>query len=288
MTLAIVGIFYDGYKDCWEDFIRLFLSNWKDCPYELYIVNNTEEISMTGASNIHVIHAGANAEYSMKVQTALNKIDADYYLLMLEDFFFGNMLNKDCLSDIINYIRSHRIKYYALSSMSSFTKYKSKLYDPSKDYLYEINPNRKYTLGCQAVIWEKSFLSQCIGTDNYNAWVFEGALSKSKEVHTKRFLKNCVKDDRNILGLKHGILQGKMIPSTVRYFKKQNSPLQTTRVTMSKKDYCFYVIKSLIAQNSSTKLRNIIKRIVGQKKNGAVIDKYSVEIDKIIKANFGE
>lgn len=37
--LVIVGIFFDGYKDLWYDFIYLFEENWLECLYDMYIIN---------------------------------------------------------------------------------------------------------------------------------------------------------------------------------------------------------------------------------------------------------
>ena len=69
--LAIVGTFYDGYYDLWEDFLELFYTNWPDCPYPLYIVNDEKELSFKKEYKVNVIHAGHKAEYSQRVQTAV-------------------------------------------------------------------------------------------------------------------------------------------------------------------------------------------------------------------------
>ena len=45
----------------------------------------------------------------------------------------------------------------------------------------QISAKAEYTINCQPSIWEKNFLLQCIGDENYNAWVFEGAFLKSKK-----------------------------------------------------------------------------------------------------------
>lgn len=282
--LAIVGIFYDGYMDSWIDYIRCFKKFWSDCPYKHYIISNTESIEENG---ITFISAGPDAEYSKKVQTALEQIDADYYLLMLEDFYIGKQLEQNVLETILDYIEKENLDYYCLSSLSSFTKYKSDLYDNSKDYLYKINPNNRYTLGCQAVIWKKEFLVQCVGKSNYNAWIFEGALAKSKKVHSSEFLAKSVKDVRNILNLQHGILQQKMIPTTIEYFEKIGFPLTTKRSVMSKKQYNTYVRNSKLATYIPKPIYWIMKKIIGERRGNAVLDKYEVEIDRIVKENFG-
>lgn len=283
--LAIVGIFYDGYEDSWIDFIRCFKKFWPDCPYELYIVNNTKSIEES--DGIHVINAGSDAEYSRKVQTALEQIDADYFLLMLEDFYFGKKLPSDILEPIINYIDRENLDYYCLSSLSSFSKYKSELYDDKKDYLFKINPDYRYTLGCQAVIWKKEFLKKCVGKSNYNAWIFEGALATSQKVHTSKFLEKCVKDVRNLLELQHGILQQKMIPTTIEYYKSIGFPLTTKRNVMSKKEFSKYVRNSKLAGFIPKPIYKIMKKLLGEKRGNAVLDKYEQEINRIVVENFG-
>lgn len=283
--LAIVGIFYDGYEDVWKDFVRCFRRFWNDCPYQVYIVDILKKPQYFNDNNMIVINAGEGAEYSKKVQTALQQIDADYYLLLLEDFFLGYKLDKNILEPILDYIEERNIKYYSLSALSSFTKYRSKIFDEEKKYIYSINPNLRYTLGCQAVIWEKDFLQKCIGSRNYNAWVFEGALTNSKRVHTYNFLKCCVKDTRNILGLQHGVLQGKMLPRTVEYYRNIRFPLTSSREIMRKKDFNMYVLRSKISAIVPKNFHNVLKKFFSK---GTVLDKYSNEIKLVIEENFGE
>ena len=206
---------------------------------------------------------------------------------MLEDFFLSKRLDKNILEPIISYIESENLDYYCLSSLSSFTRYKSELYDSKLNYLYKINPNNRYTLGCQAVIWKKDFLKKCVGNGNYNPWIFEGALAKSKKVHTLAFLSKCVKDDRNLLGLKHGILQQRMIPTTMEYFKKIGEPLSTNREVMEKKEYRKYVFISWLSAHIPRFLHNLIKILIKQN-NNSVLDRYKLEIETVIKENFGE
>lgn len=283
--LAIVGIFFDGYVDSWIDFLRCFKKNWPDCPYSLNIITNTKRLEEYG--DVNWITAGENAEYSKKVQTAIEQINADYFLLMLEDFYIGQKLDGSILEPILDYIYEEDLDYYSLSELSAFRKYKSKLYDPQKKYLYRINPKYRYTLGCQAVIWKRDFLSKCIGTRNYNAWVFEGALAKSKVTHSSDFLCKCVKDTRNVLRLKHGILQQKLLPPTVEYFKSIGDPLTSRREIMSDKQYKKYVRNSRISSAIPKPIYRVLKKLLGKRRGSAVLDKYESEIQLVIAENFG-
>lgn len=201
-NMAIVGTFYDGYYDLWEDFLNLLTYYWPDCPYPVYIVNDMKELNFDKKYNVTVYHAGENAKYSQRVQTALREIEAEYYLLLLEDFFIGEKLQASVLEDILTFMKENDAKYYRMPTRDFIPFYK-------KQHIEKIKPQMEYTVSCQPSIWKKDFLRKCIGIDKYNAWVYEGIYSKAPVAHTEVFLKGCYCDYRNVLCLYHGVLQSK-------------------------------------------------------------------------------
>ena len=116
IKLAIVGIFFDGYEDMWYDFVNLFHKNWPDCPYPLSIVDNVAELDpqKVDTSKVTVLHAGKDAEYSRKVQLAVDQIDAEYYLLLLEDFFVVKPVSNRKIRDVLAFIQREKIEYYTM------------------------------------------------------------------------------------------------------------------------------------------------------------------------------
>lgn len=270
--LAIVGIFYDGYYDIWEDFLELFHLNWSDCPYDLYIVDNEKEIEFIKKYNVSVIHAGKDAEYSRKVQVALEKIKADYFLLLLEDFFIGEKLSEDALSGVFNTVLSQKIKYYRMS-LPEFTpkKYKGKV--------MPIKTSMEYTISCQPSLWEKEFLQKCIGDENYNAWVFESIYTKSKVAHSESFLEGCWMDYRNVLCLYHGAVQGKILRKTKDHFIRKGYKFKNTRPILEKRQEIKYTIKMLVKHICPFFVQKIIKENI---KTDSIIEKYSLQTQELI------
>lgn len=273
--LAIVGIWYDGYYDIWEDFLELKEKFWKDCPYPMYIVNQTKELAYKKKYDVTVIHAGADAEYSRKIQTAIEQIDADYLLLVLEDFFFSRPVESKLLENVLNIVKENDLDYFSMP-LSEFLP--NKVGMPFKDYegVYDFSPAFEYTLSAQPAIWNKKFLKRCVGSENYNAWVFEGVYIKSPKAHTEKFLSKCKVDKSNFLGFKHGALQGKMIPEIVRYYEGIGYKLKTKRPelplsTVIKRKIRFSIPKSFI-----TFLKKFIK-------NKSVASRYANEIDHQIQ-----
>lgn len=278
--LAIVGIWYDGYYDIWEDFLELKEMFWHNCPYPMYIVNQTKELTFNKNYDVTVIHAGADSEYSRKIQTAVEQIDADYLLLVLEDFFFSRPVDTELLENALNIVKENKLDYYSMP-LSEFMNVK--LGNPFKNYksVYDFNPDFEYTLSAQPAIWDKQFLKKCIGQGNYNAWVFEGIYLKAPKAHTKEFLDGCKVDMSNFLGLKHGALQGKMIPSLVRYYKRIGYTFKTQRSQLPLSAVFKHQIRSHIPVSVLAFLKKFIK-------NKSVTSRYIAEIDKqisILKLN---
>lgn len=272
--LAIVGIFYDGYYDIWEDFLELIEKNWKNNPYPIYIVNNEKDITFEKKYNINVLHAGVEAEYSKKVQKAIECIDADYYLLLLEDFFVSKKVNNRKIAAIMEKMEREKLKYYRMTIPDFLTK------KDLKNPIGFIDESFEYTVSCQPSIWKKDFLKKCIGAENYNAWIFEGIYSKSKQAHTKDFLKGCMYDYTNPLELRHGYVQGKMLPSVYEYFSKEGYYFKAKRGRMTKKQYRLYIGKTIIKSYFPRKIQNKIKKLL----NGqSVLEKYDVEIYHYMK-----
>lgn len=269
--LAIVGIWYDGYYDIWEDFLELKEKFWKGCPYPMYIVNQTKELDFGKKYDATVIHAGADAEYSRKIQTAIKKIDADYLLLVLEDFFFSHPVNSSLLKDALERVKAGNLDYYGMPLTEFMPALVGNPYMNYKD-VYDLNPAHEYTLNAQPAIWNKEFLKKCVGSENYNAWVFEGIYIYAPKAHTEEFLKGCKVDKTNFLGLKHGALQGKMIPSLVKYYEGIGYKFHTQRPqlplsTIIKRKIRFGVPKYVI---------RFLKKYV---KNQSVASRYKDEIE---------
>lgn len=274
IKLAIVGIFWDGYYDLWEDFLELKEKFWKDCPYPLYIVNQTKDLSYKKSYDVTVLHAGKDAEYSRKVQIALQKIDADYFLLLLDDFFFTKHLEGPVLDDRIQFMKDNHLNYYSMPLPEFLDECNGSNYN-RHPYIQNIKTSKEYTLSCQPAIWERDFLKKSIGTGNYNAWIFEGIYAKSKMSHSKEFLDQCKIDVSNILGLIHGALQGKMIPETIETLQRKGYLVKNNREIMSVSECAVHERKMKIKAMTPLFIQRIVKKLF---KTKSVIERYKDEI----------
>lgn len=267
--LAIVGIFYDGYYDLWEDFLDLLSSNWDSCPYDIYIVNNEKELDFSIGHKVTVLHAGEDAEYSKKVQLALESIEADYYLLLLEDFLIQKRIQLDPLPKILDYMESNGVSYYRMQ-MPDFIRNGSKSLEPQV-----IDCASEYTVTCQPSIWKKDFLERCIGKRNYNAWVFEGIYCFSKDAHKKEFLEKCRVDYNNPLGLRHLAIQGKLLPNVYEDFVENGYRFKTQRKMLDKKTCNKIKVKQFIKRRSPAFIQKLCKSLFS---GDSIVEKYKDDI----------
>lgn len=231
MSLLIIG--YDGYSDLWNDCVGLLNKFWPDCPYQIFFVNNSLDVIF---DNVKVYHAGENAEWSQKVQLGLSVCKTEYVCLLLEDFLCGDYVKNESVENLLSLMKKKEIDYVKLVDMNSVLKPHNK----------HINENRKiqyirycddYGISLQPSIWKRSFLEQKVGLENYNAWQFEFNRVKETDPKNRGYLSNALFDTRNILNIKHGVIQGQYLPDTIKFFRSKGIELNVNRDVMSKKDY---------------------------------------------------
>ena len=278
--LAIVGVFYDGYEDLWYDFVNLFRKNWPDCPYPLYIVDNEAELDSgkIDTSGITVLHAGKDAEYSRKVQMAVDQIEAEYYLLLLEDFFIVKPASNSIFFDMLEWAEKEKIEYYTMPMPEFVLKREKMAYEGQKN-IFCITEQKEYLMSCQPSVWKRDFLRLCIGRENYNAWVFEGIYAKTPCVRNNRFLEKSVIDYSNPLKLRHGALQGKMLPATIHVIRKSGYTMISTRPTLSIKQRFVHKLKQL-----AHKIFGVLPMpsfIANRIKNRSVLNRYADQIKEV-------
>ncbi len=259
MTVVFIG--FDGYSDMWDDCFSLYNMFWPDCPFETIFVNNEKEVKY---NNIIVYHAGKDAEWSRKVQVAIDKTTTPYICLLLEDFFVGKKIDTELINETIQYISNENIRYYKLANMSRAVKNRDPAYKGRK-YLHIIPESDEYGVSLQAAIWKKEYLSDLLGTENYNAWIFEFNRVKEAEGKTNKPNSGCVFDDRNILNLQHGVIQSKYLPGTIKYFKKQGIDLNVNREVMSWPHYYKLRLISKGKYLVPKSMRNSVKRMLEKK-----------------------
>jgi hypothetical protein len=257
--MAIVVICFDGYCDLWDDFAHLANKHWADRPYRLYMVNNIREVSY---SNIVMINAGSDAEWSRKVLVALDNISEKNICLLLEDFFFSEAVDNGEIHRILELMEQEAIVYYKLSSMTPYSKSNTPLYKGIPE-LHVLQRDDEYAISLQAAIWNRNYLALLVGSGNYNAWAFE--FDRTQESRASLHLGpiyGCVFDSRDVLHLKHGVVQGRFVPDTVKFLQRAGHQFSSKRPIMLRHQVLMYKIKCFGRQIVPVGIRSTIKAVL--------------------------
>ena len=257
-NVALVIIGYDGYCDLWDHYFELMNKFWGNRPYKTYLFNNELDKKY---ENVITVNCGKEAEWSKKVQKALEVIEEEYICLLLEDFFVYKEVNNNHLDLAINLMRDNDINYYKLNTFSKIKGNKAF----NKDYLIYLNSKNDYAISLQPAIWEKEFLKELVGQENYNAWIFE---FKCIEFQNKnpQIVNNCVYDSRNFLNIEHGVVQGDYLPKLIRKFNEINYKFDIEKrpIMSGKKLYLYYAkrnLKFLIPKKFRKSMKRLLEKL---------------------------
>lgn len=268
VSVLIIG--FDGYKDVWDHCIALMNKYWKDRP-KTYLA--TSEL-IPDYDNVEIITAGSNAEWSRKVQVALNTIHTPYVILMLEDFFITDQVDNEILKQVLNMVKTDNIKFYQL--LVQLLKQTWEKGDPYKGnrHIHVIPKDKKYGINLQAAIWNTEFLREKVGTENYNAWIFEMNQLKTEDYNTKRI--EYLIDDRNILNITHAVVQSKYLRGAIKKLRNINHDInRDERDVLSKTENFKYNLKLFMYSMTPKCLVKLAKKIGKMLKVDFVTDRLS-------------
>ena len=257
--LAIVIIGYDGHSFLWDDFFALLKRNWPNCPCRIYLLSN--EI-IYNDSNIQTITTYANAEWSTKVQIAVNAIQANYFLLLLEDFFISSPINTQEIDKILQFAKKNNISYIKMPYKSQYNKWKKNRFKKDMNY-YSLYKDEKYNISLLPSICKKDLLKEKVGSGNYRPWQFEiDRINEASDAPHIEF-DDCVELQTNPFNILNGVVQGKYLPTTLRTLKKKGWIIEPTNLeVMSWSKYFLFRIKTIGLIYIPKKLHDPIKKIL--------------------------
>jgi hypothetical protein len=187
------------------------------------------------------------------------------------DYFIGDQVDNKLLNETLKIINDNGISYYKLDD---FVKIKSKNYN-NCNYLFEIPSDYEYGLSLQPAIWERSFLFELLKDKSYSAWEFELERVQEAKNGYEGNLNGCIYDNRNILNIVHGVVQGKILPSAIKTLKKKGYYLNLNeREVMSKKEYYIYQLKILGKRLLPKRVSKVVKKVLRKMGMKFVSDKY--------------
>lgn len=162
-SCAVMVMSCDAYRDLWTPFFTLFHRFWPDCPFPVYLGSNH---AVFEDSSVTTLRAG-DATWSEVLRSALERIDAEYVLLLLEDFFLDRPVANEVVLHNLRALHSLRgvvLRVFPHPGPDSAV--------PGYPEIGLLHPVAPYRASAQAALWKRTGLLALL-RDDESVWDFE-------------------------------------------------------------------------------------------------------------------
>lgn len=160
----------DKYHEAWMPFFTLLSKYWKECHFPKYLLTETSSYSDFGVKTINC----QSKEWSSRLLYALEEIDTDYVLFLLEDFFIMGSVDNETINRFIHYLGNDKNMSVIYLKTIAGQKRSSSVYPE----LIKMEVGKKYYMNFQAALWRRIDLLSII-KPGLSAWDIEEKLSHS-------------------------------------------------------------------------------------------------------------
>ena len=155
----------DAYSEAWEPFFYLLRKHWPDCDYPTYLNTESKDFNKYGVRTI----TSNNGAWTERLHRVLEKIESEYVLIFLEDFFLQKNVNTTKFNFALEEMqKNENIAVFYFNKITGYqceSKYE-------EYYLMKPKDNCLYMCNCQAALWRKDVLMEAT-QGIMSAWEFE-------------------------------------------------------------------------------------------------------------------
>lgn len=164
----------DLYKSAWEPFLKLFLIQWPDCPYNFVI--NSETLDYHGEiKNVRAIHPDDKTlTWTQRFRYVLNHIESEYILFFIEDYFVLNPVNTKVFEHAVKVMEEN--PNVGMISLAATHKDNIKTDDYEDEDFYSRKIDEKNLIWCRTNLYRKDYLLKLL-RDHETIWNFESYAS---------------------------------------------------------------------------------------------------------------
>ena len=222
--MAIAVISFDKYSDIWDIFAKCINTFWSDRTYNTYLVTNEACPTYQG---IHVLATGREFSWSHRVRTALDAIQEDYILLLLEDYLISEKVDNLQMEEALRHMKEMDLDYLRIVPIP-------KIKGSKRKKIVAITSKMVYGVNLQAAIWKKEYLLKTLSDKHFSAWEFE---ARQKFGEATRVEGKCYASNDFVIKYLNGIIQGKWYKKTLDNFSSMGIKISLgERAVMSNKD----------------------------------------------------
>lgn len=184
LDMTIVMMAFDSYSDVWEGFIYCKEKYWADCLYPMIIVTCEKRNVPYGIDE--VITTGGQLEWTERLHQALEQIDTEYILFMLEDLYIDRKVDSNRIEQCIDLMKQFDIGHLRLMTDIKYQRE----FEPDHRY-GEYMVGHAYRISTHPAIWKREYLFR-LTEKPMNAWDFERVISYESGKYPERCL--CTKE----------------------------------------------------------------------------------------------
>ena len=210
----------DNYEDAWEPFFKLLKIQWPGIEKKHKLVLNTEtKVYDCSFLPVKTVCTG-NCAWSLRLKKALESIDTELVLFMLEDFFLMSAVDEKRFENALKILETDK-SIGAINFDPDYKKVRTaelikRYYNKEFAYLQVMN--------AQCCLWRKSFLLNLINKSE-SAWEFEDKGNLRVKYYKERILfrdvySSPVFDYHAYLTFGYGISRRAWLPKNKELFEK--------------------------------------------------------------------
>ena len=160
----------DDYEDLWPIFFNILLKEWPniECPIVLNTESKSYHHSGLDIRTLRMYKHGENVSWTRRLKETLEKINTEFIILLLDDFFLQGPVDVKRLEECLNYMKQNK-RIASFCFMETFTQ-------NTNDQKYEQFEKRpliaEYKLNCQAALWRRNTLIKYLKVDE-DPWEWE-------------------------------------------------------------------------------------------------------------------
>tara|TARA_R110002050_G_scaffold300734_1_gene472045 strand:- start:178 stop:1038 length:861 start_codon:yes stop_codon:yes gene_type:complete len=163
-NLAVVVPSCDKYAEAWIGFFQLLEKYWPELNNEIYLIGGNKTYEKENLINVSIPNEKSWSDNMLQV---LDMTQADYILILLEDYYITEPVNHKKFVSYYNIMRQEGSASLVLAPRDEYEKI-----HPFEKGLAYLNRDQPYRASLQAVIWKKDILKKILKSGE-SPWQFE-------------------------------------------------------------------------------------------------------------------
>lgn len=217
--LAILVLSCDKFRPVWHVFYALLFRYWPESCGHVYHYSESLEPKIDGVTPILSGLGNNPKNWSDGLLCALDRIDAPYVILMLEDFFLSSPVKSGKITEIFRIMLSDpNIGCFRLVPIPGADV-------PVDAETGKISPRAPYRISTQVALWEKEFLKSMVRSGE-SPWEFEHqGTVRSRAGDREIWAVMPAPPADRIMTHVNGIIRGKLTGEAVKLLVREGLPL---------------------------------------------------------------